>query len=334
MIIANTDDISQFNTFAVPNALVDGYLADANPIHIAVYLYGIRQLAGGDPNVTNAQIACALNLSEIDVVNAFLYFASKGLVKIPNFTGMENADFNVEYVFQTASPKKGAAQRPSYKSSDIARHLNDNPKMAQMYHVVRDLLGKNLSSADTNILYSFYDWYGLPVEVIIVLVEHCVSKGKRGMRTIEREAGKWADIGIDSVEKATTYIKKKEEFLTFAYRVQSALGLNSRKLTARELEFINNWHSKLQMDIPMITIAYESTINQIGKLSFAYMNKILESWREQGIRTPAETAEKDKKRTVPPRKAAVKPGEYDYTGLEQRLMEQRVLHKEDGRRGI
>lgn len=327
VLTAKKDTISQFNTFPVPDVLVDKLLAECNPVHLKVYLFGLRQIWSGNPDMSNGQIACALDLSVKDVVNAFLYFVSKGLVRIPNFTGLEDTDFDVEYCFEFGTVMRGQEHRPSYQSADIASHLKDNPKLAQMYHVVSDLLGKNLSSADINILYSFYDWYALPAEVVIVLVEYSVSKGKRGMRAIEKEAGKWADLGINTVEKANAYIHKKEEFLSFAYRVQSALGLNSRKLTARELEFINKWHSEYHLDLPLIVAAYEKTVNQTGKLSFAYMNRILEDWYRQGILRPADIA-RDSKRPAPAASAKADKGGYDYSGMERRMMEQRILRKE------
>ena len=38
----------------------------------------------------------------------------------------------------------------------------------------------------------------------------------------------------------------------------------------------------------MIHIAYERTIERIGKLSFAYIDSILKAWHEKNITTPQE----------------------------------------------
>lgn len=40
-------------------------------------------------------------------------------------------------------------------------------------------------------------------------------------------------------------------------------------------------------------MAYERTLNAINKLSLPYMNSILNSWHEKGVRTPEDVAIKD-----------------------------------------
>ena len=143
------------------------------------------------------------------------------------------------------------------------------------------ILGKTLSSADTELLYSFHDYYGLSVEVILVLMEYYVSKGKTSMKYMEKEAGKWVSAGVDSVEKAKVYIKKREDFLSYASRIRTILGICERSLST-----INKWQNELSMSPDMVREAYELTVNQTGKLSFAYLNKILESWTRSNIASP------------------------------------------------
>ncbi len=184
-----------------------------------------------------------------------------------------------------------------------------------MYRMVGQILGKTLSSADTELLYSFHDYYGLPVEVITVLIEYYVSKGKRSMKYIEKEVGKWAAADVNTVKKAKVYIEKREEFLSYASRVRSILGIQERHLSTRELTYINNWQTQFAMPLEMVKVAFERTVNQTGKLSFAYMNKILESWAKENIRT---TGEIQKKTTASKNE---KPSRYDFDALQRRAFE-------------
>lgn len=311
MIINRSQEYAQEQYFKVPNAAVDRCILEASPVYLMVYLFALRQLDAGNTELSNSQIADALRVSEIDVVNAFLFYSSKGLVKIHNFTSVDDVDFDIEFCFQ--QPRSGVEFRPSYKSSEISRQLSDNPKVSQMYHMVSQILGKTLSTADTELLYSLYDYYALPAEVILVLVEYFVSKGKRSMRAIEKEAAKWSSAGIDTVEKARRQIKKREEFLSYAYRVRKIMGIGERSLSAKELQYINRWQNEYRMEPEMVQAAFELTVNQTGKLSFAYMNKILGSWAEDGIRTQADIG-KDKKRPV---KKQTKQAGYDFDELEK-----------------
>lgn len=314
MIINSQSDGPEEQYFKVPNVVADRYLAEGSPVYLMVYLFALRQLYAGNTAITNSQIADVLHVSVMDVVNTFLFYSSKGLVKIHNFTSVDDVDFDIEFCF---APPKGYKVvqhfRPSYKSSEISRQLKDNPKVSQMYKMVSQILGKNLSSADTELLYSFYDYYALPVEVILVLVDYCVSKGKRSMKYMEKEAAKWAENGIDTVDKARRHIEKREEFLSYAYRVRTIVGVGDRRLTTKELEFINKWQSEYKMNFEMVRSAFELTVNQTGKLSFAYMNKILESWAQNDIRK-TEDIQKDRKKTA---RSNGKNDTYDFDKLEK-----------------
>lgn len=325
MIINKPRETAQEQCFPVPNAAVDQLIGEGSPVYLMIYLFALRQLEAGNTSVTNSQIADVLRVSNMDVVNAFLFYSSRGLLKIHNFTSVDDIDFDIEFCFEPM--KTGKVEfRPSYKASEISRQLTDNPKVSQMYHMVGQMLGKVLSTADAELLYSLYDYYALPAEVILVLVEYFVSKGKRSMRAIEKEAAKWASNGIDSVEKARCYIKKREEFLSYASQVRRVIGIGERRLTAKELEYINLWQNKFHMDFEMVKAAFELTVNQTGKLSFAYMNRILESWAESNIHKQSEI----KRDKLPAGKKTKKSAKYDYEKLEKAAFQKMMGGKADG----
>ncbi|MBQ3226891.1 MAG: DnaD domain protein [Clostridia bacterium] len=325
MIVNQPQDCAGEQYIKVPNVVVDRWIAEGSPVYLAVYLFALRQLEAGNTSITNSQIAEVLHISDVDVMNAFLFYSTKGLVKIHNFVGVDDTDFDIEFCF--SQPKGAPVEfRPSYKLSEISRQLTNNPKVSHMYQMVSQMMGKTLSTADTELLYSLYDYYGLPAEVVLVLVEYHVNKGKRSMRAIEKEAAKWASGGIDTVDKARKYIKKREEFLSYAYRVRSIVGVEGRRLTTKELEYINAWQNEFRMDFDMVKAAFELTVNQTGRLSFAYMNKILESWAALDIRKQSEIG-KDKKEK--PVKKEKKSG-YDFAELERRAMQRQMGGGTDG----
>ncbi len=316
MIVNSKNICPDHSCFYVPQRIAD-LLAEGCPAtYASVYLYALKQFHAGNVNISNDWIAEALKLSRIDVVNAFLFYSSQGLLKIHRFTSVDDGDFDIEFCFESQSGTMAPPFRPNYKSSEISRYLSENPRMSQMYRIVGQILGKTLSSADTELLYSFHDYYGLPVEVVTVLIEYYVSKGKRSMKYIEKEVGKWAAAGVNTVKKAKAYIEKREEFLSYASRVRSILGIQERHLSTRELTYINQWQSQFAMPLDMVKAAFERTVNQTGKLSFAYMNKILESWSKDNIRTTGDVQKK--KSTV---SNSGKPSRYDFDTLQKRTFE-------------
>ncbi len=317
-MIVNSKTLDIQTTLPVPGAVAD-LLAEGCPsVYLSVYVYALRQLVLGNYSVSNEAIGQALKINTMDVVNAFLFYSSRGLVKVHRFTNVNDSDFDIEFCFDAVCEKTPLPFKPSYKVSEISRHLQENPRVSQMYKIVSQILGKTLSSADTELLYSFYDYYALPVEVIIVMIEYYVSKGKRSMKQLEKEAGKWATAGIDTVEKARLHIKKREEFLSYASRVRAQLSVGDRRFTERELTLMNKWQNELHMSIDMVKAAYEKTVNQTGRCSFAYMNKILESWAQEQITTPEALRKKSTTAPVPKKKTAAR---YDFDALQKRALE-------------
>lgn len=66
-----------------------------------------------------------------------------------------------------------------------------------------------------------------------------------------------------------------------------------RELSQTEAGYIGKWVSELSMSEAMIRNAYERTISNTGKISMPYMNTILKSWYEKGIKTVSQIAEKE-----------------------------------------
>ena len=86
--------------------------------------------------------------------------------------------------------------------------------------------------------------------------------------------------------------------------MQKAFGIENRGLTADNRRCISTWFYTYGFNIEMITLAYERTVDKIGKVSFPYINKILQSWHENHITTPEEVLERDQ----PPKAAFKNPG--------------------------
>jgi len=289
----------------VPEAACDKLIQSGTSVYLSVYMFTLSLYYKGKTDITNGFIADALHINIIDVVNAFLYCSSQGLVKIHNFLSVEDAEFDIELCFDIKSKVKLSDFKPHYRSSEISKKIAEDGKLSQMYKIVSGLLGRTFSSAEIEVLYSMHDYYRLPAEVIVVMIEYFAGKGKTTMHKLEKEAQKWAEAGVDTVAKAKKHIKKREEFLSYAGVVKRIVGANERKLTTKEKEFVLKWQTELKATPDAIKEAYEITVNNTGKVSFNYMNKVLEG-RAQEKQQP--TAKKE----------PAKKSKYDYSELERR----------------
>jgi transcription-repair coupling factor (superfamily II helicase) len=87
----------------------------------------------------------------------------------------------------------------------------------------------------------------------------------------------------------------------------------AEKANAVEKEFCESWRI-YGISSELIHFAYEKCIEKTAKLSFPYINKILLSWHQKGIKTVAEASAENK-----PKTEENKPS-FDLDELERRMM--------------
>ena len=73
--------------------------------------------------------------------------------------------------------------------------------------------------------------------------------------------------------------------------VAELLGCDPQRLTKNQRRYFDAW---AHLSDELIRYAYEAMIDTIGKVSFPYMNKILENWQDQGWKS-VEEVKKGKK---------------------------------------
>lgn len=285
----------------LPCEFVDYCMKDANPTFIAVYIYGFRQCFSQNPKGKVSDVAKALGILESDVVRAWQYWEKKGVVSLSYNSEADQTDFSVtfssdfsSFVKEEDGENEAENQKPAYKLSDVTAERKKDRALSEMYTLAETILAKPLTQNDILTLYSLYDWLGLPVEVILMIIEHSVSLGKKSMRYIETVAISWSENGITTPEAATEYLSSYENAGKMKRRFKKLLGISGRDLTDTEAGLLATWSDKMGFSDDMIRLAYEKTVMNTGKVAFNYMNSILKDWAEKGIKNPADTEKEAK----------------------------------------
>lgn len=192
-------------------------------------------------------------------------------------------------------------ERPSYSEKDVLEAMDGDASFRSLYGEVQRLLGRTLNTEELKILLGFTRYLGLPAEVISVLVSYCRDRARQrgssrnpSLRTIEKEAYAWAEQGIDSLEEAAAFILAQNVRNSRLSRLMKLLQIRGRSLTAAEEKYAQSWLD-LGFDDELISMAYERTCLNTGGLNWAYMNKILQRWHEQGFHTAEEVRSGDQK---------------------------------------
>lgn len=260
---------------------INNKMPKANGAYVKVYLLSLSLAAEG-AEMSYSDIAKKLNLLESDVVNAFEYWRSEGVLAYNDRAVMLGGEDTI---------KNDAPVKKSMR--EISEEITANKALAELCELSQEILGKTLKSKDIETLYWFYDGLGLSPEVITMLLEYCVSKDKRNMNYIEKVAISWHENGILTIDAADKYITAEKERNSYFYSLRKLFGIEDRSLSKTEETYLKTWHNDYGMDENMVGLAYEYCVIQTNKLSFPYMNSIIKRWNELGIHT-IEAAEKDR----------------------------------------
>ena len=217
-------------------------------------------------------------------------------------------------------------ERPNYSETDVLTAMDTDNSFRGLYGEVQRLLGRSLNTEELKILLGFVRYLGLPAEVICVLICYCKDRARQrgslrnpSLRTIEKEAYAWAEQGIDTVEDAAAFIQSQNVRTSRLQQLMRILQIRGRGLTAAEERYAQSWLD-MGADEEMISMAYERTCLNTGGLNWAYMNKILQRWNEQGFRTAEEVRSGDRKVSVP-KGASGQLGEAELEAIQRVLRE-------------
>ena len=207
---------------------------------------------------------------------------------------------------------------PQYTAQDIASRADGDPAFAQLVSEAQRALGRMLSSNDLRILFGIYDHLGLPAEVVLLLINHCIERTQvqsgpgrlPAMRAIEKEAWFWSEREIITLDAAEEHIRREKERAGLVEAVREILQIRSRALTPTERKYVDSW---LEMGFPpeCIAVAYDRTVVSTGRLTWKYMDKILHSWSEKRLFTPEDVEREDSRSPKRPAPAAQQGGEID-----------------------
>ena len=216
-------------------------------------------------------------------------------------------------------------ERPAYTERDVLEAMDTDSSFRGLYGEIQRLLGRTLNTEELKILLGFTRYLGLPGEVISVLVSYCRDRARQrgsnrnpSLRTIEKEAYAWAERGIDSLEEAAAFIQAQNVRNSRLSRLMRLLQIRGRSLTAAEERYAQSWLD-LGFDEEMIGMAYERTCLNTGGLNWAYMNKILQRWHEQGFHTAEEVRTGDQRPL--PKGASGQLGEAELEAIQRVLRE-------------
>ncbi len=309
--------------FAVPDVVVDENLRLASAIQLRTLLYMLRH--NSDGLCSPADISKATGHNEEDINDALIFWEERGLLLKDGSTPV--APVTAE-TFPQKTPASAAAAvvtetvkkveeipvvKPNHEQ--VAARLSESEELRLLFAEAQSILGKTVGYDGQSTLIMMHDSYGLPVEVILMAIEYNKSKGKTGFAAISKTGKEWSELEIDSIEGAIEYIEEHNIVDETWHKLRVMTDITNKNPTQKQKRFLTAWTKEYGYNADMIFFAYEESVDNTGKASFEYMDKVLSSWYKNSVKTPQDIQreklkwQQQKTRLSPQNKKQKAPGE-------------------------
>lgn len=270
-------------------------MPSANGNYVKVYLYVFHHFlrAAGNPSTgfSTKDTASALGMLESDILQALQYWHEQQaltlirdgeqlVLSFPPFHNSVPTDPDPKGSNPDLTKVVRVEHKPTYSPEEIGVY-EQNPMIKDLFATASRLLGEQFSFPNLSLLFSFYDYYRLPVNVIKFLMEHCIQNGNRSLRYMEKVAQDWSDRGITTVEAAKSHIKRFDTYRP----ILKAFGITSRQPSEQEIDMMERWLYQYGLSLDLVVEAATRTLAKTGKPAFNYADSILKNWADQKVRT-------------------------------------------------
>jgi DnaD/phage-associated family protein len=304
--------------FGVPCIVADNFLKLATGGQIKVLLYLLRS---SGKTVTEHDIALNTGVTEQEAAEAVLFWQQANVLTSTEINAESLApvapllQMPQQSAAMSTPPVRGSVPAPEprrvqLQPSEIASMMRDSKDISELFRISESTLG-TLNHSMQNTLIQLYEYFGMKKEVIITLLTYCAQIEKTDCRYIERVGADWSDKGIDTLSEAQKEVQRLTRSHDYTVKIMKLFEME-RRPTTKQAEFIDKWE-KDGFSADLVVYAYEKAYENTGKLSFPYIDKVLTSWRDSGLKSVKEVknAESDYKSKKKPDKSGGVPSDID-----------------------
>lgn len=308
----------------INNIFIDKYMTKARGEFVKVYILLLKRSINGEHGVSSSILAASLNLLESEVDSALKYWNDEGVIKLSPIDKMNN--FKLEFV--------NLSDTEELKSDklDLLSAL-DKKNTKEMLKEIEQLLGRTLSSKEMITYLSWESELNFSLELILFLIEYCVSKNKKSASYIEKVALAWHDAGIKTIEDANKQIANSEDKWIKIRSILNYLGIKNNEIMKPQQDMIEKWLFEYNFSVDVIFRACKICSDKLNRADLKYIDGILNKWRESGFKTLEDITAKDSIKQPRSKAKSPKPStgktlrftnydqrDYDYDALENELL--------------
>ncbi len=258
----------QTNVTLITNDFIDNYMINANGEFIKVYLFLLRHLDDPCSNITISTIADCLNNTENDVLRAFRYWESEGLLSLDKDADGKIIGIELERTPSISSHRKMTAPKvtaiPERAAFKEVTAVPEAPVIREVSPVSEISAARDVTTVPgTTLLRQVAPMQEAPVLEEVkppVLETQPLSRSKA--------------IPLTS-------FKAQKEIKSLLFIAEQYLG---KTLSKTDVDAITYFYEELGMSADLIEYLIESCVEN-GHKSIHYIQKVALSWSDSGVTT-------------------------------------------------
>ena len=291
--INNSGEFWADGVFCVPKAVAEKHMAFADENKIKALLL----ILSDSGTVDSAEISKKLKISADEAEEAVAFWVNEGILVD---TDEPEAVVIEKPAEEPAKKAYESLPMPSLTPKDIVRMCGEQPELAELLQSSEKVLGSTLSGAMKSNIINMATYYGLPVPVIVTLLEYYKSERDKGKsittRTLQNMAREWADEGIASLDDASAKLQELQDAQELWSDILSKCEFDYRKPTSAQIKMLSRWLNDFDSEMIFFACNTMKKYTDEEKRSIKIVDNILKEWKRNGFKTPEDVKAKPKKK--------------------------------------
>ena len=303
--LIETTDIDLGDT-PIENIFINDFMPMANGTYVKVYLLGYKYAHDKDGNieVDNRTIAKHLDIPLSDVLSAWDFWESKGIIEKIYEDGDSKYDYKVKFLnlkqlyiknnYRPMGINKEVGNKSYTCSAEDLVDANQIPAINEMFNSIDYIMRRPLVPNEKQKVLEWIYNYNMNPDVIVKAFFYGVEKkGKRSVNYVGGIIKNWYDQGITNGEALEEYFKSIDEKYYRYEKIMKSLGFGYRLPSQSEMKVMDKWFEEYKFTMDLVLKACENSV-KTSNPSIKYIDGILSSWYGKEIKSVDEVEEKDK----------------------------------------
>ena len=292
----------------VENLFISEYLPDAPGDYVKVFLFGLMY-AQYELIPDRREISKMLGLSAEEIDEAWIYWESRGLVRIVREKDSNNEDVShiifiskIEELYGKLSEPQQAADKASAESAaeedmsiyvsiddmdydDVINNKLVDRRLRELYEKYQVTTGRTVSRQELSKIEDAIKVYGIEPEIFNFAIDYCADLEKYSIDYIFKVALRWTEEGCRTVEEAKALLDRHSRRNDCYRQVFRALGFN-RLPAPVDREIMDRWFDQMNCSLSEVLDACSAAAG-LREPNLKYVNKVIENRRlkQGGVNT-------------------------------------------------